>query len=136
MQLSVLVAEPAPSADDRTKAWAESHLTPVGGTTGQDPALRDSVLCTVMDRGRLVLLTSSHALLRMSASLLPRAFDTGQAKKKKSRAEDPAVAALKKLEARVARCSKAVEDRQQDFERENTERCDVDPNDEVCVMHI
>ena len=35
------------------------------------------------------------------------------------------------MEAQVERSRKAVEDRQKDFEKENTKRYDVDPDDEV-----
>lgn len=92
--------------------------------------------CTVIDRGFVVLLTASGALLRLSATLLPAAFDTAQTNKKtEERKENPVVARLRKLEARVAQCAKTVEDRQADFEIENTKRYDVDPNDEVCLTH-
>ena len=127
-QLDVRVQLPE-TVDDNAKAWAEAHLAP-DDSSSTSPAADDSVVSSLLERGELVLLTRSQALLRMPASLLPAAYQIGQ-EKTVVQAEDPAVVHVKQMEAQVERSQKAVEDRQKDFEKENTKRYDVDPDDEV-----
>ena len=131
LQLRVLVPKDgSKDIDDQTKRWISTYLkTPKAAAVASDSP-SDAVCDSLIDRGQLVILTSSGALLRVPVGLLGAAYDIGQ-EKVEVQAVDPAILHLKQMQSQLDRFAKAVAEREKEFEKQNTIRYEANPEDEV-----